>query len=259
MLSKFTSKIEDLSGYTKLEQDVESDEKPIVEFSCKTELYGSIAEPRPANNALPEWYKNLEGKIGDGLKKSTVKRCAPFLDAMTAGWIIPFPGEIEIESTPGDWGATWGMDERLIGSHSDDQIGNILDTDENIFKFNNLWTIKVPDGYSMLFVPPLNRQEPRFQQFSGIVDCDRYFNRINFPSVWTGGTYHDVIEAGEPMMQAIPIKRDSMLNEALTRPMTEDEELEAARTKTESDAQESMYRENRWAPKQGTRMVQTDE
>ena len=46
--------------------------------------------PQPATKFIPEEYKNLPSYEGDDLRKPTVKKCIPFLDAMTNGYIIPF-------------------------------------------------------------------------------------------------------------------------------------------------------------------------
>ena len=60
-----------------------------IRFLCKPEDHGVIAEPVPAKTVLPDWFRKLPAvdkqhasATNNGL---TVKRCMPFLDAMTIG------------------------------------------------------------------------------------------------------------------------------------------------------------------------------
>ena len=52
-----------------------------------------IAEPIPAKSCLPVWFKNLPAVANEDLSVKnnalTIKRCMPFIDALTTGWIIP--------------------------------------------------------------------------------------------------------------------------------------------------------------------------
>ena len=86
---------------------------PQIEFLCMKEDYGVIPEPYPARKYLPQWFKDLPPKVDkkDKLENSTIKRCAPFLDAMVVGWIIPLAADVEI-ITNND--AT-GLDYKKIG------------------------------------------------------------------------------------------------------------------------------------------------
>jgi hypothetical protein len=57
-------------------------------------------EPKPALRFVPEWYKGQSGAKDDnwgipqGFATSTVKRCMPVFDAMTAGYILSAPCDI---------------------------------------------------------------------------------------------------------------------------------------------------------------------
>lgn len=227
----------------------------VIEFVCQKDLYGAMPEPKPANKVLPNWYKQLDQRMGEGLGESTVKRCAPFLDAMTSGWIIPLAGEVEMDVPEGD--VNWNFQKTLIGKHHPEQLGGEERLDGVPIKFNNYWGIKVPDGYSVLFVAPLNRTENRFSVFSGMVDCDNYPLYINFPAL-INEDYKGVLDAGTPLVQAIPIKRETLISDGKTRPMTKEEKLEMSRDNNRLASRESMYREERWAAKRGSRMVDSD-
>lgn len=230
-----------------------------IEFVCEKEDYGVIAEPLPANKVLPDWYKMLEGKVDVGVGKSTVKRCMPFLDALTMGWIIPLAAEFEFrydeQAKEIEYSANFHRE--LISTHGPQQIGG--DTNEMtqfpILKFHNYWAMKVPDGYSLLITAPFNRHEPRFKVFTGVVDGDNYFNFINAPFLWTGGEYHDVIKKGTPIIQVIPFKRNGIIGDGIIRSMT-DEELDKKNTTQKTlGSHESLYRDNLWENKNASRII----
>ena len=64
-----------------------------ISFLCDPDDLGVIAEPFQAKAHLPDWFRKLpavdKAELGVGANGQTVKRCMPFLDAMTLGWIIP--------------------------------------------------------------------------------------------------------------------------------------------------------------------------
>lgn len=190
-------------------------------FSNKIEFIHSdkfkaatAASPKPAKNFIPKEYKNLESFLGGDLKTSTVKKCVPFLDAFTFGYIIPFdqdylvkPGETkdDFEVIPAD------RNPEGFESHSFLQLPlewkGIIG--HRAGKFKNPWIIKTPPGYSCLFVHPLNHLlEDRFKILSGVVDTDAYLNPINFPFSLTIKTKQFLLKKGDPMVQVIPFKRE---------------------------------------------------
>lgn len=269
LLSDVTRRVDDLSNYVRPNGDsAESDpgDDRIVEFVCKERNYGVVPEPVPANRVLPDWYKHLPQYLDGGrertrIKSNTVKRCAPFMDAMHMGWIIPLAAEIEFIAQGGYVEYNWSFDEDLVVDHAMGQVGgeNFHNSEWPILKFLNKWCMTVPDGYSVLVTHPFNRPHELFQTFSGLVDVDNYFNEINTPFMWTGGDYEGVLEAGEPIVQVIPFKRSEMLYEARTRPMTDEEELEKARIGRRILSSQSAYRNEMWEPKHATRMLNSDD
>jgi hypothetical protein len=116
-------------------------------------------------------------------------------------------------------------------------------------KFMNWWAINCPKGYSLLFVPPLNRPDPRFTCFSGMVDCDGYFEFINFPFVWNEPNFKGILPAGTPLMQVIPIKRDTLFSKNVCRAFNETELKALKGTRRKLQSHESHYRDNIWEHK----------
>jgi hypothetical protein len=84
---------------------------------------------------------------------------------------------------------------------------------------------------------------------SGFVDCDGYFEYINFPFIFNQPNYTGIIAAGTPMVQAIPIKRDGLLKKSRIRPFTKDDHQEIETTRKRRKVHESIYRDFIWSRK----------
>jgi len=181
-------------------------------------LKGYIAEPKPSLLHIPKAYKEL-AMFTD---RSTVKRCIPFLDALTSGYIIPFPVDILYEYDTEKKMCHFRVNEVIphefhpyigVSEHSLSQISPELRsskrTVEGVFKFNNPWVIKTPPGYSCLFFTPLNHVLP-FELISGVVDTDSYENNIHLPFYWTANYLEQkFLKVGTPMVMVVPFKRES--------------------------------------------------
>lgn len=187
-----------------------------------TDLSGEVSEeyyPIPATDLIPEWYKKLPTYINsdkpidlqDGafLNPSTVKRCLPFFDAMTAGYFILTPVDIAVEFRDGRQYYKW-MSLDMISFHGGAQLSThpaIKDFDY-LPKFNNPWAVKTPKGYSSLYIPPMSRGETLFEIMPGVVDTDTYSMQTNFVFIMNDKTWSGIIPAGTPVAQVIPFKRD---------------------------------------------------
>ena len=202
---------------------------PRIEFFCRPNDKGVIAEPVRAKTYLPDWFRKLPPVDKDHLTPTnnglTVKRCMPFLDAMSTGWIIPLAATVRLEVT--DNGQTvnagWEFDREMIGHHGMHQVAGNPRAPRPPCKFHNQWTIRTPAGWSCLFVPPLNRPHPSFEVVAGIVDTDRYQSIIHFPFFATGGDGVHVLEKGTPIVQVIPFRRADTQIEAVVRSETSEE------------------------------------
>ena len=53
-----------------------------------------IDKPVPLSKATPDWLKKFETHMNNDLNDPTVKKCVPFLDAMTCGYVIKLPFDI---------------------------------------------------------------------------------------------------------------------------------------------------------------------
>jgi len=99
-----------------------------------------------------------------------------------------------------------------IGFHDPSQIAGtpFFDEDRFIIKFNNLWSIEAPPGYSLLFTHPVNRTDLPFTTLAGFVDCDTFHDTpVAFPARWHDPSFNGVLPKGTPVAQCLPVKRES--------------------------------------------------
>jgi hypothetical protein len=174
-----------------------------------------LEQPQPASKLIPDWYKKTESYMygekkpdGAGGIVGTIKRCVPVFDAISAGYIIKSPADIFVSLRDGKQWFEWS-DFNLITFHPIIQAPEHPDKKPFPYpKWNNLWSIKTPKGYSTLFVQPFHR-ESVFTILPGIVDTDQYTAPINFPFVINDPTFEGLIPKDTPIAQVIPFKRDS--------------------------------------------------
>ncbi|MES2664690.1 MAG: DUF6065 family protein [Pseudomonadota bacterium] len=218
-------------------------------FTCAPEDHGVIAAPFPAKAYLPDWFRKLpavdpavESRDNTGL---TVKRCLPFLDAMTTGWILPLAATVRLEVSDNGTrvDAAWEFDRPLVANHGMHQVaGNPMGARPPC-KFLNHWTITTPPGWSCLFVDPLNRSNGVVQVVAGIVDTDTYRSPIHFPFFATAKDGLHVIEKGAPLVQVIPFRRDASQIDADIRAETPAEASLRSKVLRSTQAATGWYRQ----------------
>jgi len=186
--------------------------KKIIFCATNKEMVNIWPHPQPASHFIPETYKKLERHTRNNVHEPTLKTCIPFLDSLTAGYIIPFDQDYVVDPVENDFTVTpANRDVTDFGFHNKAQLPEQWrkSAGENAGKFINKWLIKTPPGYSCLFIQPLNRMEERWQIYSGVVDTDVYINEINFPFILHKRDKQFIIKKGEPLIQVIPFKRES--------------------------------------------------
>ena len=222
-----------------------------IKFSCEILDWDVIPKPYPSKKFIPDWYKALPMHIGGKhlLQSSTIKRCNPFFDAMAAGYIIPLAADVEFITNEDASGVTYKTNyyRKIIENHRMEQVTTEKCPNPSFpkppMKFLNYWFIETPPGWSTLFVPPINRADPRFTCISGLVDTDKHFEYINFPFFFNEPNFQGIIPAGTPLVQARPIKRSELLNKNKIQKFTKKdwEKIELARRQRSSH--ESLYRD----------------
>jgi len=176
--------------------------------------------PGPSTKFIPEWYKNAKSYLNDEKKPSnkepfsTVKKCIPVFDAITAGYMIVLGQDMYCEQTESGpyfhWRAEGGdqKDEVLTQHHHFQVQGHPENNLGHQLKIENPWLIKTEPGYSCMILPPLHRDN-QLVILSGIVDTDKYYEKINLPFNLKDKYFEGMIEAGTPIAQVIPFKRES--------------------------------------------------
>jgi hypothetical protein len=180
-------------------------------MSKKITFYSSLPDfdipgPQVSSKFIPPWFRKMEGAT-DGIM--TVKKCVPFLDALTGGYMIPLSAEVFWDSEKKEFESNAVIEtvSRHYPSQSEDiKIPEEYDTQPH--KWLSNWHIKTPKGYSCLITSPLNRLDLPFYCFSGIVDTDKHPMIINLPFVLRKD-FHGKIESGTPLVQVIPFKREA--------------------------------------------------
>lgn len=207
-------------------------------FEASEPFFSDISiRPQPAKIFIPDWFKKLDNYMLKGdIGSWTIKMCMPFLDSMSIGYILKMPHDYQInhmqhnphhpDLPKGLWVKT--IDFPPIGNgittredtHNINQVGGTdggcpfvkQNSNQPFLKIINPWIIKLPKGYSALFVPPLNNEHPDFYPITGVVDCDLYPSQINFPIVLKKEKTI-LLKKGDPIVTVIPFKRDSWKSE----------------------------------------------
>jgi len=191
-----------------------------ISFRCPPELESILPRPIPAILGLPDWFKSMPSSAFSAVMQMdqlTVKKCPPFIDAMTYGFLIPLPCDITVEEGAFEWsfdlpsGAIASYTRSPLDFHDNAQVFGtpLFEEDRFLLKFNNFWTIESPPGWSLLISHPVNRFDLPFVTLTGIVDTDLYRdNFINFPAQWVDPGFSGVLRKGTPIAQCLPLRRE---------------------------------------------------
>ena len=209
----------------------------------------AAAEPRPARTGLPDWLKRMPAEAWSavaGAELRTLKHCPPFIDAMSAGVLMPLAEDLHFDGA----NFSWDSEEPLlaeaspIGIHAPEQaMGAPFAPDgEFIVKFLSRWSVEAPEGWSLLVTHPLNRLDLPFRTLSGVVEADGGFRLglIHFPALWTDPEFRGTLPKGTPVAQIIPIPRAAP--EIDIRAFTPQESAEHERLRDALGAEPGVYR-----------------
>lgn len=179
-----------------------------------------VPPPKPAKFYIPDWFKNIPGISEKNIEIDTtgspnlnIKNCIPVLDGFMSGYIQETWTDIYIEQDFGG-GISYNQSSKSapeIMSHREKTDMPISEYFYNFeFLWKQRWIPKLPEGYSCLYINPINRLELPFHIASAIVDSDKmnYSSGGNLPFYIKKG-FKGLIPAGTPMYQMIPFKRES--------------------------------------------------
>lgn len=193
-----------------------------VVFRCPPELKRLLPKPLPAKRGLPAWLRDMPMTVPSldaGGDIRTLKQCPPFLDAMSAGFLIPLATDIEVDHGIFRW--DWDLPPSRAGRYTRSPIAFHLSDqaegapfhqpDRMVVKFNNFWTIALKAGYSLLVTHPFNREDLPFRTLTGLVDADLYQDGfIQFPALWLDPDFVGRLAKGTPIAQCLPVPREAL-------------------------------------------------
>lgn len=188
-----------------------------------THRRNDLPSPIPAKKAVPKWYKDIPPWIGGKPRvenyssNSTVKQCIPFLDGLTSGYLLTLHTDIQVTryaefSTPK---LTWMITPDPVTLR--DPAGGLgfpipAGHDADHWAWIANFGISLPAGYSALVSHPFNRFDLPFTTTAGIMDSDMHWASGNLP-FFLKSDFEGVIEAGTPIAQVIPFKREPWKSE----------------------------------------------
>lgn len=196
---------------------------PIKFIATNKQILEIVEKPYPASKVLPEWYKSMpiyttgeKGVNQLGEPNGTVRKCMPFLDAITAGYHIPLHSDIWVdnENDHPTFKAT-RVTSNFISTHDIEQYYTYpfgADYYPQAFKFTHEWVVETPKGWSCMFIHPIYHDDLPFKSLTSIVDTDR------FPAVvsiifFLKKNFRGIIPKGSPITQVIPFKREKFVAE----------------------------------------------
>lgn len=180
----------------------------------------------PASEFIPEWYRNSDSKVfgtrselnisDPSVTTSTYKKCMPFFDALTLGYMVFLTADLEVtRKEDGMPYIMWRTDRTMVTEHTMVQWDGLPCPEGYspfVYKWHNQFSIKTPKDYSLLFLSPINRFDLPFTTVTGIVDTDLYDLNVHFP-FFIKKDFEGIIKKGTPITQIIPVKRDSWKRE----------------------------------------------
>ena len=200
----------------------------------------SASTPSPTQSLIPDWYKEAdrfaknpysgeyykapqtvcpfpkEGTSDDYGMIPTWKACPAILDAFTTGYVLKTPcdiiffknkqGKIDVSINDNQY------KDFCTARPPMPQFKHPAGYYQDHFAWQPDWGLEVPDGYSCLYMTPMNRFDLPFLNTTGIVDNDKVHLSGTFPFFIIEG-WEGTIPAGTPYMQIFPFKRENWKSE----------------------------------------------
>lgn len=179
--------------------------------------------PQPSKLNVPDWYKNnplnLEGSntaIPNGNISHTFKRCVPFLDSLTMGYMVELWSDVIVRKKPDglstfEWRTPRPvLEERPIETSTELPIPAGHSYQRLAWKVP--YYIKTPKNYSVIITHPLNRFDLPFTTLSGVVDTNEVMYAGNIP-FFIKADFEGLISKGTPIYQVIPFRREDWSSE----------------------------------------------
>lgn len=203
--------------------------KNIITFIPKDEFAIEYTDsPEPMSKNFPAWWRKQEPYTGGekrivkGQYNETVKKCPGILDLLVTGYLLKTPCDIFIDTTGESLKfEVHDLHSQSVTMHSREQVGGWdFDRDiwvDDIFRIHPMWVITTEKGYSTLFIHPSFHNNLPFEIVPAIIDTDMYPSDGPF-SLRVKKGFKGVIEAGTPLVQCIPYRREEFEAKILEKP-----------------------------------------
>jgi hypothetical protein len=210
-----------------------------------------------SSHSIPEWYRKIPlyvNEENEDDKLPSVKHCFPFIEAVTAGYLLLTDEEYVIKQAPE------GM---LVTTSSGTDLHPRYKTQNSepprphgYYSLKFPWQVKlsieIPEGYSCLFTQPLNRFDLPFFSYSAIID-GHYIMPPGIIAFSIREDFEGVIPIGTPFIQIIPFKKEEFIlqrKDGLIQSTQENfNEIRKDVVKEQWRAQKENYRKNHWKKK----------
>jgi hypothetical protein len=187
--------------------------------------------PIPASKQLPEWYRKQPGIIKsdlalqNGVVNSTVKKCMPVFDILSAGYLIVAPCDIHVDATDPEKLsysiplAIKQFQSDVFATHAPEQYDHYpIDTSryhKQLLRIMPFWSVATSAGYSTMFSQPFHREDTELFALSAIVDTDKFITEGHLSFLVKKG-FKGIIKQGTPLIQLIPFKREDWESEEVS-------------------------------------------
>jgi hypothetical protein len=195
----------------------------------------SKSVPEPTQNVIPDWYKkadrfakNLngeyynatigicprpkEGTVDDYGKIPTWKACPAIMDGFSMGYVFKTPCELTFVKDNQGVITVKVKDPKYKDFCTQrppmSQFKHPVGYYKHHFVWYADWSMELPEGYSALFMTPMNRFDLPFLNSTGVVDSDKVHLLGSFPFFIPEG-WEGTIPEGTPFLQVLPFKREN--------------------------------------------------
>ena len=181
--------------------------------------------PEPSAKIMPEWYTKASKYIKDpntgkdiinydGARTPSFKACPAVLDLFSTGYMMKTPCDllfyeknklIYVKSPKGyeDFCGTRPKMPEFVSPYG---------YYEEPFHWYAPWAPELPNGYSAIYLNPVNHFDLPFYTVGGIIDNDK-FNTPGLMPFFLKEGFLGVLPAGTPFIQIIPFKREDWESE----------------------------------------------
>jgi hypothetical protein len=183
------------------------------EISFSEDHHVNMFKPKPAEECIPEWFKELHNPM----TRKTVKTCRGVYDQMTQGYIVFWPFDVLIQKDEnGKMFVVRHRDEgrQMFSPHPHEQLGlfpsvNFAMQKTGVEKFISPFRLKTPKGTSIMMMQPQYRPDLKTEIMPGIVDTDNFYMPLNILFTIKDMDINKPVKiaSGTPLAQIVPFVR----------------------------------------------------